>query len=292
MIVLATATWNCIDLVSTFLSHYTKLGIDGILAMDFDSTDGTREVLTSAEWQHFVRLVPFPGIAGLDSSNRLLSLAQGDYGSDSWCLFCDPDELLVTPTMSIRDAAIEEMRRAEWVSIPRFNVTAPLSLAIASPSRLSALDGLTLRIDGRHQRNVGADIEKDTLDPPWIVTAIPGKVFVRVEAARRIGDGDHTAETRSSRMSTAPAGTHLLQYPFRSYSQFAHKIELASIDFDSNPDLPAGYGWQLTRWRRLANAGKLYEEYLQQFIRDEDTERLLGNGTLALDESIVRFHRP
>ena len=292
MIVLATATWNCIDLVSTFLAHYKKLGIDGILAMDFDSTDGTREVLSSAEWQNFVRLTPFPGIDGLDSSNQLLAQAQEMCDSESWCLFCDPDELLVTQTMSIRDPALEQvMRRAECVSIPRFNVTAPLSMAIASPSRLSSLDGLTLRIDGRHQRDAGADIGKDTLDPPWIFTAIPGKVFVRLEAARRIGDGDHTAETLASHPGTAPGGTHLLHYPFRSVLSICpqNRARHDSLRFQSRP---AGrYGWHLRRWRRLADAGTLHEEYLQQFIRNEDIERFLESGTLARDESVVRFHR-
>ena len=292
MTIVATATWNCIDLVSTFLLHYRKLGVDRILAMDFDSTDGTRDVLTSSEWRNVVQLVPFPGIRALDSSNLLLAIAQRHYGNDAWCLFCDPDELLVTPSMTIRDAAATDaVSEAGAASIPRFNVTASLSVARDAQFRLSALDALTLRIDGRHERDVGADIRKEVLEPPWIFTAIPGKVFVRVGGTSSIGDGDHSAETASGRTAIAPDGVYLLHYPFRTYSQYLHKIELASIDFNANPGLPPGYGWQLRRWIGLADSGKLHEEYLQQFIPDERVEPLLQERTLTLDQSVVKFHR-
>ena len=75
------------------------------MVMDFDSTDGTREVLQSREWANLVEMIPFPGIARLDSSNLMRSIATERAGSDDWCLFCDPDELLVTPHMRIEDLA-------------------------------------------------------------------------------------------------------------------------------------------------------------------------------------------
>ena len=64
--IVITTTWNCVDLISTFLKHSHQVGFRHVLVMDFDSVDGTREVLTSPEWETFVTLAPFPGIAGLD----------------------------------------------------------------------------------------------------------------------------------------------------------------------------------------------------------------------------------
>lgn len=290
---MATTTWNSIDHVDTFLHHYRALGFDRVLVMDFDSTDGTRDILTARKWQGFVELVPFPGIASFDSSNDMLSIARQRSSLDSWCLFCDPDELLVTPSMKSHELAPEGEgdSDAELVSIPRFNVTAPLSVARDENQRMSALDALTLRIDGRHRRSIDQAIPMDTLDPPWIFTDIPGKVLVRLDAATSIGDGDHVAHTSHNRSATVRDGTYLLHFPFRTYEAFVNKIELARVFYAAYPDLPPHFGWQLKRWIRLADARKLHEEYLQQFIPDEDVERHLQNRVLFQDKSVLTFHQ-
>ncbi|MFL6180558.1 MAG: glycosyltransferase family 2 protein [Actinomycetes bacterium] len=99
---LVTTTWNSLDHLEIFLDHYRKLGVR-VLAMDFDSTDGTAEVLVLARvggsrragsasrhrWSRFV--------------NEMLAIAQSSASADDWCLFCDPDELLVTPSMRIAE---------------------------------------------------------------------------------------------------------------------------------------------------------------------------------------------
>jgi hypothetical protein len=287
----ATTTWNSIDLVRTFLVHYQRLGFDHVLVMDFNSMDGTRDVLAAVEWRGFVTLVPFPGIASLDSSNTMLSLARQMH-PDHWCLFCDPDELLVTPSMSIRHPALDDVRtKAEAISIPRFNVTAPLSVALRDDRRVPFIEALTLRVDGRHARSIEQDMKKDALDPPWIFTAIPGKVFVHVNTALSIGEGDHSALTSHDISAAAPEGTYLLHYPCRQYSAFRAKMDLARLGFAANQHLSQSHGWQVRRWIHLSDSDKLYGEYLQQFIPDEDLERLLADSTLFRDESVLTFHR-
>ena len=108
--ILATTTWDSVGLIQPFLNHYRKLGFDRILVMDMGSADGTLEVLASADWRGFVELVPFPGLAGLDSSNLFLSVAKQRFGR-GWCLFCDPDELLVTASMAIQEVVADGGRR-------------------------------------------------------------------------------------------------------------------------------------------------------------------------------------
>ena len=129
-------------------------------------------------------------------------------------------------------------------------------------------------------------MRKDVLIPPWIYTAIPGKVFVRLGPALSIGDGDHSAIVSDNRVMPAPAGAYLMHFPFRTYKAFEEKIRLAASDFGSNPHLPETYGWQIRRWLRIAKSGNLYDEYLQQFVPDEQVDRLIEEGTLALDDSI------
>ncbi len=281
----ATTTWNCVDLISSFLTHYQRLGFQRVLVMDFNSVDGTRELLTSDEWSSFVVVEPFPGIAGLDSSNLLLATAKRSFLSDCWCLFCDPDEFLVTPSMTVADLSAH-VKPGDSLVLPRFNVTAERSVAQFDQDRLTAEDALTLRIDRQHQRRIEPHEVTVPLDPAWIFTAIPGKMLAWIAAAIAIGDGDHTAATAGP-VVPAPDGVYLLHYPFRSFRSFAAKIKLAESDFAANQDLPPTYGWQLRRWIELARRGQLFEEYLCQFVPDQDVERLLQDGTLAREWRIA-----
>jgi len=283
--IVATTTWNCVDLISSFLAHYQRLGFERVLVMDFNSVDGTRDLLTSDEWRSFVVVEPFPGIAGLDSSHLLLASAKRSFPRDCWCLFCDPDEFLITPSMTISDVSAH-MKCGDSCVLPRFNVTAERSIAQFDQDRLTAEDALTLRIDRQHQRRIDPHALLEPLDPPWIFTAMPGKTFVSITAAIAIGDGDHTAATAGTAVP-APDGVYLLHYPFRSFRSFAAKIELAESDFAANQDLSPTYGWQLRRWIELARRGQLFEEYLCQFVPDQDIERLLQDGTLAREWRIA-----
>ena len=256
-----TTTWNSGDLVAAFLDHYRRLGLDGAIVMDFASTDGTHDILASSEWRSFVELVPFPGIAALDSSNLMLALAAGRPRDQCWCLFCDPDELLVTPSMTVRDLGQREIDdRIEAFVIRRFNVTAPLSVAESADQRLTPLDALTLRIAQRHVRVDSEMSGKEALQPPWIFTDIPGKVLVKVDTAIAVGEGDHTVRTSHDRSADGPDGVYLLHYPFRSFAAFQAKVELARIGFEANPHLSEGHGWQHRRWLRLADADRLRTE--------------------------------
>ena len=283
----ATTTWNSIDLVTVFLSHYRRLGFDRVFVMDFDSTDGTRDVLASAEWRGFVSLVPFPGLALLDSSNVLLSIVRAACAPTDWCLFCDPDELLVTPSMMPPAEVVGTGPRAESLSIARFNMTAPRSFA-RQDEPAPHVHGLTLRVARRCVRTM-EDIHKTALDPPWIFTAIMPKMFVQLGTAVRIAEGDHGADT-SSNTCSSPSDVHLLHYPFRRYATFRDKVEMARLGFAENPQLSQQYGWQVRRWVRMADSDALYGEYLEQFIADEDVERLLADGTVLRDETVSRFH--
>ena len=52
--------------------------------MDYGSTDGTQEVIGSTEWGDLVRVVEFPGLDDLDSSNILLELMKAELPEDGY----------------------------------------------------------------------------------------------------------------------------------------------------------------------------------------------------------------
>ena len=117
-------------------------------------------------------------------------------------------------------------------------------------------------------------------------------MLVRLGGVGSIGDGDHVALVGpGGGVGTAPPGAYLLHFPMRSYTEFERKIAMYAEDFAANPPLADGYGWQARRWIRLAAAGRLHEEYLEQFVPDEQLGALIEDGTLVHDESVGRLHR-
>jgi hypothetical protein len=287
--VVATTTWNSIDLVEPFLAHLRKLGARAVLVMDYDSDDGTRAVLDSERWAGFVHRIPFPGLASLDPSNVTLAVARERFPG-AWCLFCDPDEFLACDGMDLRaTAAREGWEGHDLVRILRRNMTAPRS-RVDDIGRLPFPAVFTLRIEARSERSQRERLEWD-LATPWIFTAIPEKVLVRLAACERIGDGDHVATVASDRSMTS-ASARLLHYPFRTYAQFAEKVRNAAVDLSSNPHLPPGFAWHWRRWIDLQRNDALEREYLDQFIDDAAVGAMVASGALVEDRSVADFDAP
>ena len=277
---IATTTWNTADLVAPFLDHHLRAGFDCVLVMDFDSTDGTRDVLSSQKYQGVVKRIPYPGIAGLDSSAILLEVARQQLASDARCLFCDPDEFLtLAPGTSLKDLTDHA---ADALIVPRFNMTGRQSWAAGGQN--DPLRHLNLRILQRTKRQLPNDMNADVLAPPWIFTFIKGKVFLRVAGTTAIGSGDHRAAVKSGTHNLAQEQAYLQHRPMRTFAEFERKIGMAAIDFAANPNLDPLYGWQLRRWIRLAAQDRLHEEYLQQFIPDADVPNLAASGIIAVDD--------
>ena len=288
--IVATSTWNSADLIDDFLRHCKKLGASAVFVMEYQSTDNTRELLNAKHWRNFVHIFDIPNVIA-DSSNSLLAEAQVRF-PDAWCLFCDPDEFLVTPNMRFSDLlSNKEVSEPELISVPRHNMSAPFSATYNPSGESQPFSTFTLRIDRQKTRS-REDFVAETLDPPWIFTAIPGKVLVKLQACLEIGPGDHQATTHNARIQAAPADCCLLHYPIRSYDQFAKKLQLAELQFDTAGDeLPEFFGWQYRRWIKQLAANRLYDEYLLQMIPDERIPELIADGTLTFDTRIRDFIR-
>jgi hypothetical protein len=286
--IVATMTWDNGPIFDLWLDHYRRLGATAALVLDLGSTDGTLERRDAAARKGFVHALDLPTLAETRRSDMLLDYAKEHFPGDCWCQFCDPDEFFVTRTPGQIDPACDEPR-VGLVTIPRRNVTAPRSVARNDPDDITPLGALTLRIDGRHAWDSHALNVEGPLDPPWIFAAIEPKVLVQLDAVTSVTEGDHAVALAEGRSSAEATQAYLLHYPFRTFDDFQHKVELASEDFATN-DWPPWFGWQYRRWFRAREHGALLDEYLDQFVDDERIPALLESGVLVQDTAVRDFY--
>jgi hypothetical protein len=218
-----------------------------------------------------------------DTSNDLLAIAKADHPG-SWCLFCDPDEFLVTPGMNLGDLLPVDTADLSIMSVPRRNMTGARSAATSRSSPNNPLRWLTLRIEGRAERTDAERAGRTELSSPWIFTAIPGKVLVRVDQVDSIGAGDHEA-TASTGGTEYPKEPLLLHFPFRSFEQFRLKLQLARRHMNEDPQ-PPETAWQYRRWLHVPDERALRREYEAQFVDDTEVAALLRDGALVEDTRV------
>ena len=65
-------------------------------------------------------------------------------------------------------------------------------------------------------------------------------------------------------------------------------MSLSRFAFANNAHLPLSWGWQIRRWQRIADEGRLKHEYLHQFVPDGAVQGLLEDGTLSVDDSVEK----
>jgi hypothetical protein len=272
----ATTTLQSMDIIEVFLHHMQRIGAANVVIVDLGSQDGTQDLIRSSRWKGFAHLLEVDSFANDDSSNRLLDRVR-DYRYGEWCLFCDPDEL---PDSRIGTIAVDQ--ETSCVSLPRFNVTArrealsremeapwpSLRLEVVKPVQRDASDQFTVR-----------------LSPPWIFGAVQSKVIVRVSRTVSIGEGDHSAELTSGHDLTEDR-LSLRHYPVRSFAAFDQKVKTAEAYLAANPQFEEGWGWHWRRWIRIRHAGKLKEEFLDQYPTNEEIRPLIAQGVLRETEPI------
>jgi hypothetical protein len=280
-VIIATTTWDAGDIIEEFLRYYELLGARRVLVLDLNSTDGTRDILGAARWKDFVEVIDLSApLKEVDMSGELLNLAHGS----EWCLFCDPDEFLVTPNMVITDPVLEASDRdTAVITLPRRNMTGRRSATDDTAAQLSPSRCLDLRIDRPHERRPEEYTARD-LTPPWIFTALPPKVLVRPDRIRSLNYGDHSAETEPGADQLQSAVCLLHHYPFRSYRHFERKVSQA-VEHGA-ADWPPPNGWQYRRWILCRDRGALLDEYREQFVDDRDVAGLLASRALVRDTRV------
>ena len=61
--------------------------------------------------------------------------------------------------------------------------------------------------------------------------------------------------------------------------------------FEDNKHLEPWWGWHWRRWIRLEQAGRLREDYDDQFVSPSRAQQLVRQGTCSIDETVASWIR-
>lgn len=280
-IVLLTHPADQGDILEDYIRWHLDLGIDFILALAHDSSDNTPEVLDYFARQGKLKWFPMPfqNYATYRPADAQAQMARDEYGAD-WIIMTDVDEFLCPVGDSLR--AI--LKRAETenvtsLSVPCFNMTGPLSAG------KRATENLTLRIDRPSTTTVEQRVF-DNLPEHYIFIQHPPKTIVRAASFAEYGPGTHEVKTAGGR-SIETSEFRILHYPIRGFDKFEQKVKNVKTFFENNDHYEDWWGWHWRRWMRFNEAGRLREEYENQFVSAARAEELISQGTCSIDRTIA-----
>jgi hypothetical protein len=274
--------YNVADLAAEFCRYHLDLGVDQIWVADYGSMDGTLDVVRPLVRDGTVRLITVPThrFKDFDPSNALLNLIRTEAAAD--CVsFLDPDEFLIGPVDLETSLAHDWEQGVEAIAVSRFNLTGIGPI----PEGTHYLAHLTQKIIATDVRVSSAAAP---LSSPWIFSRLPPKVIVRVQSKVTIATGDHDVCGAEKRIVGKPL-LEILHLPVRSYASFQRKIEDTTAYFAANPDFGPGIGWHWRRWIELLKAGKLDEEYNNQFLAQNSFENLRAAKRIVEDQHLAAW---
>ena len=288
------------DIIEYFIEYHLALGIDGFVATDVGSTDGTLDILDRYARRGCLHLLreadPAAPRAGYDG--RLMVEAAKEVFRADWCLCCDADEFWVFGDQDapgyFASAPSPIVTFQHYNMVPSRDARSGRLLHFTEFSLL-ARQPLDFIYDCRRldERETVAALLFDY--PPEVLRRDPPKVAVRPGTVRSVDPGFHDVVPIDPAISRHDEALgYIAHFPVRSPGQWRHKAELVSRFLVNNPpelDPDTGCPRLAFHWVRLSTIyahGLVEPDFARQVLSREDIDAGLSSGLLCRDDRVAR----
>lgn len=259
------------DIIGPMIEHHLAQGVDRIIVTDNGSRDGTTEILEAFGSAIDLRHDPVHRKQQFQVVTAMARDAYALYGAD-WVINADADEFWFPRDRSSTLADVFDRLEGSITTftVPVIDMTGDPAAAGSGLQRLTLRDQRSL--ERLHEIGLRAHSTPDAvhIGSPDVEVA-QGNHFVNLENGGPLPD---------------ELGLEVLHFPWRSWEQFATKVENAGLAYKANPDLlPSPNHHGMREYSRLL-AGSLFAYYVLRHPDAEETERGLATGELVRDERV------
>lgn len=262
------------DLIARTLEHHLAHGVDHIIVTDNGSTDGTAEILQGYADRGRIDLRHDPSHRKQQGSvvTGMARDAARQYDAD-WVINADADEfwLPVDRALTLRDV-FEQLDPAMQ------SFTVDVVDMIGAPAK----EGTGL------QRLIYRDLRsQDVMNQVGVFAhATPDAVHVG-DPEIIVHQGNHFVSLASRGAPPEPLRLEVLHFPWRSWQQFSHKVEIAGRAYLDNSELsPSPNHHGMRDFARL-NSDLLMPSYVARHPTSEEIERGLASGEFVVERAVA-----
>jgi len=278
-----------IELIELCIRHLYASGIESVVVVDNNSSDGTEIVLDRLAATGKIRLLRAGGDRLPDAQYfmRGIELARSAF-SPEWILIQDADEFWIHASGNLEE--LVRGANADVLLVDRFNACLSDRLAgELDKSQGPELRELDIFVQSlRLSRNL-MDTQPDIR---WISGKPGEKVIARAAAIAGVSAGGHGVigvngnQLTPSRVSSAV----IVHVPFSTEERFRRKIENVKDVMSAYPELFSGEaGWHWRRWVDILAADALHAEFSRQFLSSADIEELRHAGIVSQAGAYLRL---
>ena len=285
-----------VELIERTIEHLRAIGVDLIIAVDSRSTDGTAEILKSYESKDNFWLFQMDDLRRDDTEQtwlrrnmEIIQRAEAD-----WVILLDADEYWLPLSGSLKDCA--DLCSSDVLSVDRFNVPLQPSGAMV-PDQLIRNRYSEIFLFVEPIPNFQSQLHENPRTA-WIQGVPVPKVTARVKhiAGWTVGMHDAIAADGTEPVRSKPSDLIIAHLPFTTFSRFARKVEnIRGVFARFDAYFPGEMGWHWRRWVRLADEGRLREEFEKQVcgedaIADFRRRRIVRSAAELLEDRMRERH--